>query len=359
MSISPASVFRADVIAQKAYQVHDSDGFIKMDANESPHPLPAHLKQALAERLANLDLNRYPDGAARHLKEKLLNQLGLSNKYDLLFGNGSDECIGLLMQAISDGQAKVMALEPTFVVYGLAAKNFQLNYVGVTLNEDFSVNVERTLAAIKEHQPKLLFLTPPNNPTGNILSAEDASKLIEATPGLVIIDEAYEAFSRQRLISLLDKHDNLLIMRTFSKIGGAGLRLGYLIGQQKWLIELDKIRMPYNINSLTQVAAEFLLDHAEVINQQVKTVIAARDSLISALREFAELTVYPSEANMFVVRYEKVRDLHSWLNEKKILVRQAYNWHPLLNNCIRISTGTAEENAALLCAISEFFKKQS
>ncbi|WP_018152111.1 histidinol-phosphate transaminase [Leeia oryzae] len=355
MSITPASVIRADVIAQKAYQVHDSTGCIKMDANENPHPLPESLRQALAEKLAAVELNRYPDGAASQLKARLKQHLGLSDQYDILFGNGSDECIALLIQAIAGDGVKVMALEPTFVVYGIAARAQRLDYIGVELNADFSVNVERTLAAIQEHQPKLLFITPPNNPTGNIISAEDVSRLIRATPGLVVIDEAYEAFASHRLLHLLDEHQNLLIMRTFSKIGGAGLRLGYLVGRPEWLVELDKLRMPYNINTLTQVAAEFMLDHYDAIQAQVDEVVTARDNLIDKLRQFKELTVYPSQANMFVVRCPRVQALHAYLRERKILVRQAYNWHPLLENCIRISTGTDAENAVLLAAISDFF----
>ncbi|WP_374339372.1 histidinol-phosphate transaminase [Leeia sp.] len=354
MPISPEALIRDDVRAMRAYQVHDSSGCIKLDANENPHALPQPLRTALAARLAEVALHHYPDGSVGAVKQQLRAHLQLADEYDILFGNGSDECIQLLVHAIAADGVKVMAAEPTFVVYRMAAQACRVTFVGVERRADLTVDVERMLDAIATHQPQLLFLTSPNNPTGDVIVEADLRRLIAAAPGLVVLDEAYIAFAETPMLGLLDDYPNLLLMRTFSKIGAAGLRLGYLIGRRAWLTELDKLRMPYNINSLTQTAACFLLEHHDAIEQQVQQIRRDRDQLMADLATFPALTVLPSQANMFLVRSEHAEALYHFLHERRILVRLT-NWHPLLKHCIRISTGTPDENASLLAAVRDFF----
>ncbi len=351
-----SSVLRADIQALKAYHVPDASGFVKLDAMENPYRLPGALTAELARRLADAAINLYPDPTASGLKTRLRRAFGIDDRWSLIIGNGSDELIQLVVQAVAKDGATVMGVDPSFVMYRMIAQYTRLDYVGVSLKPDFSLDMEATLAAIRQHQPAVLFLTYPNNPTGNLFPRDQLEALIEATPGLVVMDEAYLPFARETFADALDRLPNLVIMRTVSKLGLAGLRLGYLFGAPAWVDVLDKLRMPYNVGVLNQTAASFVLDHLDVLEAQTDQILRDRAQLVEALKAYPQFTVFPSAANFVLVRMNDAAALHRHLLDRKIMVKPLFGGHPLLENCLRITVGSPDENRQLLAAIRDFYR---
>lgn len=337
-----------------AYHVADASGLIKLDAMENPFPLPAELQQALAAELASVAINRYPDPHGAGLKDQLKHAFAIPATADVILGNGSDELITLLAQAMPQDSC-MLALEPSFVMYKLNAQFSRLRYAGVSLKPDFSLDLPATLAAIAEHQPSLLFVSYPNNPTGPRFARDEVLTLLDAAPGIVVVDEAYQAFAADSLMDLAGSHPRLVVLRTLSKLGLAGLRLGYAAGHPDAIAQLDKIRPPYNINVLTQAAARFALRHLEVFEQQAALLRDERTRLAAALAGLPALTVYPSEANFLTVRLPDAPALFAYLKAAGILVKSLHGGHPLLTHCLRLTIGSPEENTAMLAAIESFF----
>ena len=270
---------------------------------------------------------------------------------ELLFGNGSDELIQLLAMAVNKPGATLLSVEPSFVMYRMIATFTGMRYVGVQLGEDFSLDLPQMLAAIEHEQPALIFLAYPNNPTGNLFSAEDVVKIIEAAPGLVVVDEAYYAFASDSFIPHLARYPNLLVMRTFSKLGMAGLRLGFLAGSEAWLGQLEKLRLPYNVGVLPQLVAEKLLEHHEVLLQQAEQIKQDRARLQQQLSEIAEVQVYPSEANFLLFRVANATEVFNGLKQRGVLIKNLHGGHPMLSDCLRVTVGTPEENERFLHAL--------
>src|SRR5581483_4454342 len=274
-----AALIRPEVRALKAYHVPDAAGLIKLDAMENPYGWPEELKPAWLEALRGVALNRYPDPAARALKQRLHASLGVPRGAELLLGNGSDELIQIIALALARPGAVVLAPTPTFVMYQLIAAAAGMRFVGVPLKNDFSLDLPAMRAAINQHRPAVVFLAYPNNPTGNLFAPEDVEAIVAAAPGVVVVDEAYHAFAEASFVDRLARHDNLLVLRTLSKQGLAGLRLGVLAGAPAWLAEFDKVRLPYNINSLTQASAAFALQHWPAFERQARDIRAGREAL--------------------------------------------------------------------------------
>ncbi len=348
-------LIRQEIQDLSAYPVPNSEGMIKLDAMENPYTWPAVAKETWAEMLKTLPINRYPDPQASHVKEGLRDVMGINKKYDILLGNGSDEIIQLLAMALAKPGATILAPEPGFVMYSMIATFCGLNYVGVPLTADFELNESAMLTAINEHQPELIFLAQPNNPTGNLWSQESIYKIIEASQGLVVLDEAYTAFTDADHLNLLDKYEHVLVMRTLSKVGLAGLRLGLLIGRSEWLDELEKLRLPYNINILTQASALFALDHYQMLLVQTEQLRVDRVVLMNDLEAINGFKVFPSEANFVLVRTATgmARSYFNALKEKNILIKCLDGSHHLLKDCLRITVGTTEQNQMLIDALSD------
>lgn len=340
---------RAQVLAGTAYHVPDSEGLIKLDAMENPYTLPAELRRAWLEALAEVDLNRYPDPQARALSVALRARLGLSADTGLLLGNGSDELIQLLSIAFAGSGKPALAPAPSFVMYKVLAEAVGLDFIGVPLGADFALDRDAMLDAIARHEPGLIYLAYPNNPTGNLFDDETMHAILRAAPGVVVIDEAYSAFSSKSFLPILSRYDNLLLMRTLSKQGLAGLRLGLLMGAPAWIEQLDKLRLPYNINSLTQVSAVCLLRHQDVLDAQVRAILEERDRLFRALTRLPGVMAYPSEANFISFRVGAGRGdaLFQALREDGILIKNL-GANTALSDCLRVTVGTPEENAAFL-----------
>lgn len=349
--MSAADWIRPEVRALAAYHVPDAAGFIKLDAMENPYGLPPALAEALAGRLKTAALNRYPDPAATALVNSLRSAFALPSDASVMLGNGSDEIIQIIAIALARPGATLLSVEPAFVMFRMIAELTGLKYVGVPLRPDFSLNEGAVLAAIQEHQPAVTFLACPNNPTGNLFDLDAVERLVRASAGLVVIDEAYSAFSSASFLPRLSKHPNAVLMRTLSKLGLAGLRLGYLTGPAAWLDELQKVRLPYNINVLTQAAAGFALEHIDVFNAQARDIVQQRDRLHAALTAIRGVTVYPSEANFLLFRVSDAERIFAGLKSRKLLIKNVSRSHPLLANCLRVSVGTADENTAFLAAL--------
>ena len=350
------NTIRPDVRAIAGYHVADASGFIKLDAMENPYHLPHHLREELGRRLADAVLNRYPVASYATIKHSVRTTLGVPQGYDVILGNGSDELISILCMgcALQDRRAVVVAPTPSFVMYQRSAQFAGMDYVGVPLKADLTLDLPAMLAAIAEHKPALVFLSYPNNPTGNLFAADDIVAIIKALDGfgLAIVDEAYEPFAQQTFMHRLPEFANLVVMRTVSKLGLAGIRLGYMSAAPQLLEQFDKVRPPYNINVLTQVAAEFALDHVEVLNQQAAALRAARADLAAALAAMPGVEVFPSAANFILIRVPNSDDAHVKLLSHKVLIKNVSKMHGVLTNCLRITVSTPEENSAFLDAFA-------
>ncbi|QJD90443.1 histidinol-phosphate transaminase [Duganella dendranthematis] len=350
------STIRSDVRAAAGYHVADASGFIKLDAMENPYQLPHHLRDDLAQRLADVALNRYPVASYSTLKQRIVDKLGVPAGYDVILGNGSDELISILCMACAtqDRRATALAPTPSFVMYQRSTQFAGMDYVGVPLKADLTLDLPAMLDAIAQHKPSLVFLSYPNNPTGNLFAEDDIVAIIKALDGfgLAVVDEAYEPFAQQTFMHRLPEFENLVVMRTVSKLGLAGIRLGYLSAAPRLLAELDKVRPPYNINVLTQVAAEFALDHLEVLNQQAADLRAARGDLMAALARLPGVEVFPSAANFILIRVPNSDDAYAKLLSRKVLVKNVSKMHSVLTNCLRITVSTPEENSTFLDAFA-------
>ncbi|ASU37452.1 histidinol-phosphate transaminase [Herbaspirillum sp. meg3] len=354
-------IIRADVRALSAYPVPDAAGFVKLDAMENPYTLPQALRAELGQRLADVALNRYPVPSYTQLKAKLCRHMGVPAGFDVLLGNGSDELISIVSVACAKAGAKVLAPEPGFVMYGVSAKFAGLDYVGVPLKADFTLDLDAMLAAIADHQPAITYLAYPNNPTGTLYDADDMEAILRAVgdSGIVVVDEAYQPFAQESFMPRLPEFNNLVVMRTVSKLGLAGIRLGYMSADAALLQEFDKVRPPYNINVLTQTAAEFVLDHTAELNRQAAALRSARSDLAAAISAVGAIEVFPSAANFLLIRLANADKVFAGLLQRKVLVKNAGKMHPLLQNCLRVNVSTPEENASFLVALKESLQELS
>lgn len=347
---------RADVRALDAYPVPDATGFIKLDAMESPYGLPPGLRDEVARAVAAAPLNRYPGPGLETLREQVRAAFGVPAAAQLLFGNGSDELIHLIVQVCCEPGDTVLSPWPSFVYFDMAARFDHARFVGVPLTPDLRLDLPAMLDAIARHQPKVIFLALPNNPTGGLWPEADVQAILQAAPGLVVLDEAYQPFAGTTWMPRAAELPNAVVLRTVSKIGLAGLRFGYLAGPPAWLAQIDKLRPPYNLNLLTQAALQALLPHKAVLDEQAARLRADRVPLAAALAGLPGTRVHDSAANFLLVQFSGQKDgntVHLELKTRKILVKNFSSAHPLLANCLRISVGTPAENAALLAALQD------
>jgi len=343
-----ARTIRADVRARTAYAVAKADGLIKLDAMENPYPLPAALRERVAAAAAAAPLNRYPDGSGEAVKAALRSTLGLAPDVALMLGNGSDELIQIITTAVAHPGTAIVAPDPTFVMYRVNAELAQARYVPVPLRADFSLDADAMLRAIEREAPALVWLAYPNNPTGNRFGRDQVERILAAAPGLVVVDEAYYAFATDSFLPRVLAHPNLVVVRTVSKIGMAGLRLGYAAGHPAWIGELEKVRPPYNVGTLVQAVAPVLLAASPVLAEQATRIMAERTRVADALRGVAGYEVFPTEANFVLLRVKDAGATFAALRAAGILVKNLHGWHPLLAQCLRITIGTPAQNDAVL-----------
>ena len=345
------SIVRDEVRAGVAYYVEPSEGFIKLDAMENPYALPPDVARELGDRLARVELNRYPPGDPHDFKQKLANAIGLPATQSLMLGNGSDELIRLVIQTCARPGAAMLSPWPGFVMYELSTRFEGCRFVGVPLTADFSIDRAATLAAIREHEPAVVFIAWPNNPTGNLFDRGAVEAILDTAPGLVVLDEAYLPFAQDTWLPQLEIRPNMVVMRTLSKLGLAGIRLGYVCGDPAWITEFDKVRPPYNVNALTLAAADLMLDHLPLLDQQAARLREERSRLLVALRALEGVTAFDSAANFVLLRVAAAEAVFDGLKRGGVLVRNMSHAHPLLADCLRVTVGLPEENDAFLAAL--------
>ncbi len=340
---------RPEILQLTAYQVPDPGNAIKLDAMENPYHWEPPLIEQWLQVMKTATINRYPDPSARAVKQQLRTVMQVPETMAMILGNGSDELIQMLALTFNGNGRLLLAPEPSFAMYRLIAQMVGMQYVGVPLTtENFQLDIFALLEAIDTHQPALIFLAYPNNPTGNAFGTADIETILEIAPGIVVIDEAYAPFSDHSFMSRLADYPNLLLLRTVSKLGLAGLRLGLLVGAEIWLAHIEKTRLPYNINILTQLSAEFALQHYDMLIRQTQQIKTDREQLLQHLQLLPNVTVWPSQANFILFRVKDAKRTFEDLKQRGILIKNLHGSHPLLNNCLRVTVGTPAENQAFL-----------
>ena len=350
-------VIRPEIQAMHAYPVSDATGLVKLDVMESPYRLPEPLAAEIGRVVSKVAMNRYPVPSANELRALVRQVMQVPAGCDVLLGNGSDECIQYITAAIARDGAVVMAPTPSFVMFSMHALFYRLRFVGVALREDFSLDTDAFLVAIAKEQPSLVWIAFPNNPTGNAFPVADIERIIRAAPGLVVIDEAYQPFAGATFMPRLAEFENVVVMRTVSKIGMAGLRLGYVCGRPEWIEAFNKTRSPFNISVLTEAVAIKLLENKHVLDAQAAKVLEERERVRAELAGLPGLTVYPSAANFLLSRVGGAKGagtrVFERMKEQGVLVKDFSGGHPQLANCLRLTIGTPEENRILVTALRE------
>jgi histidinol-phosphate aminotransferase len=349
-----AAVIRQDVKSMHAYAIQDSRGLVKLDAMENPFRLPEALQGELGDRLGRVAINRYPVGCVGDVIAALSSYVKLPAGCRLMLGNGSDELISLLAMACDLPGASILAPVPGFVMYEMSARLQGLRFVGVPLTPRFELDEAAMLAAIEEHRPAITYIAYPNNPTANLFDAGAVERIVAAVGaqyGLVVVDEAYQPFSSRTWMDRAGTLPHVLVMRTLSKFGLAGVRLGYMAGPAALVDEIDKVRPPYNISALNAEATLFALGHADEFARQAALLRGEREGLQAALRETPGVEPFPSEANMILVRVADSAAVFQGMKQRGVLVKNVAPMHPLLANCLRITVGTKEENALMIDAL--------
>lgn len=347
-----------DLIPQRirdlsAYHVQPAEGLVKLDAMENPYTMPVEIRAGWLERMNQLALNRYPSPSSPELLELLRDTQAIPDDAEVILGNGSDELIQLLCMIVAGSGRDLLTVEPGFVMFRQAAVATGLGYRAVPLMPDFSLDMAALRQAIDQHNPALVFLACPNNPTGNLWPEEQLLDVVEACSGLVVIDEAYAPFASHSMLGHVGQYPNLLLMRTLSKFGLAGCRLGYLVGPAEWIDECDKVRMPYNVNSMTQETVIWALQHHELYRKQTQTICAQREQLHQRLAEMAGVEPFDSEANfiLFRVAAGQAGVIFDALKSRGVLIKNLDSPGGLLHDCLRVTVGSDDENTHFLQAL--------
>lgn len=338
---------RENIKSLKAYHVESIDCEVLLHANENPFQLPEEILNQLQDDLRQTPLNRYPDPDSRGLKEIISQRLGVAVE-QLVIGNGSDELIQLALQVFCDEGDTIAFPDPTFGMYSIIAKGLGLTPSAYSLDKNWDFRADEFLAEMEQQKPRIIFFSFPNNPTGNCFNQGEIQKVIEGTPAIVVADEAYHDFSRKSFIRELARHNNLIIMRSLSKIGLAGLRVGYAVADPVIIEHINKVRLPYNSNSLSQTFSEKVLRNFDPVQKQIDKIIAERERLFQALLQIKSFEVFPSDSNFILFRapQDSGRVFQQLINNG-ILIRDL-SAHPRLQGCLRVTVGTPEENDQFL-----------
>ena len=352
-SSSIKSRISKNVRSISAYSVPRIECSVKLDGNESPYDFEGEEKLSLSKRLAELSVNRYPDPEALEVRTSLSRTVGFPRD-GILLGNGSDEIIQMIVEVLGGKSGRVLVPSPTFSMYRITSLILGKQVTEVALDEDFDIDLEPTLEMISAEDPDIVFLATPNNPTGNSFSEERVLEILEASAGAVVVDEAYCDFSKKSYIPHIKKYENLLVLRTMSKIGFAGARLGMLFARPQIASEVNKARLPYNINSLSQVAMSFALENSDFIEGKISLILSERERLRDALERIEAIHAYPTDANFFLVRVPDAEFLFTELVKNDILVRR-FEGGGRLADCLRITVGTSDENDRLIEALVGIF----
>ncbi len=350
-------LIRPDVQALHAYHVADPGQALRLNQMENPYGWSAELWRECLDYIQGAEINRYPDAGAQALIRAIRDHDSLSDDWGVMLGNGSDEIIQTLVQAVCDGTRPVMAPTPSFVMFHVIAQQCRVPFEGVELAQDWSLDLPAFIQAMQTHNPALVFLAQPNNPTGKLYDEQQLRQLIAACPGLVVLDEAYGPFSPRNHQAWLDEFPNLVLMRTFSKLGLAGLRCGYLTGPSAWIDQINKVRLPYNLGVLNQRVAEFALTRGrQAMADQAKQLVDSREYLVKQFRNRGWVA-HDSDANFILLEVEQPSEVFAQLVQAGILIKDLSSAHPSLVRCLRVSIGTPDENRALLDALDQILSE--
>jgi histidinol-phosphate aminotransferase len=357
---SALDLLRPELAEAKAYLPTQGSFRIRLDANEAPPLLAPAVKARLTEELGRVAFERYPDATASELRAAIAQRLGVEPE-EVLLGVGSDELITLLMTAVARPRRAheppaVLTTTPTFVMYRLSARLRGERVIEVPLDAEWDLSEASMLRGIEMAEPHLVFIASPNNPTGTLVSPERLTRVIEgAGRSLVVLDEAYVDYADQHRLDLFRRYENVVVLRTLSKIGFAALRVGWLVGPRNLVAELDKLRLPYNINGVSQALATVVFRELwSEVTQMTETVKRERARLASALAALPFLAVAPSQANFLWVKTERPAEaMFRELAERGILVRSFHSSAGRLAQQLRITVGTPAENDELVRCLSE------
>ena len=350
---------RPQIRALAPYHVADAKGRIKLDAMENPYLWPKELTESWIGEIRGIPLNRYPDATASQLKQRLRETMDIPSEMKILVGNGSDDLIQLLALALGASGRAVLSPSPSFVMYRIASVAAGLEYIGVPLcGRDFRLDVEVMTDAVERRRPAIVFLAYPNNPTGNLFDEVSMRAIADAAPGLVVIDEAYTPFSRRTLLPWLHEYPNVVVLRTLSKLGLAGLRLGYLVGAEAWLAEVEKVRLPYNVSALSQISADFALRHYAVFEDQIERIRRDREQLFEELQSIDGVEVWRSYTNFLLFRAFSMdaNAVFKGLYSAGIVVKNLHGSDPNLDNCLRVTVGRPRENRTFVDALKAILR---
>lgn len=355
MKINIQEMVKKNIRELKAYKPEEILCPIRMEANENPFTINSSLKERVLESISRISLNRYPDSLATDLRKQISAKSGIKPE-SIIVGNGSDELIQMLITAFCENEDKVLFPVPTFSMFGIIAKSFGVNTIEIPLDSEWDIDLAEIKKSYEKNLPKIIFLSTPNNPTGNCFSENKILDIIEKTYSLVVVDEAYADFCGKTFIDQLKHSKNLIILKTLSKVGMAGLRVGYLIASKEIINILHKIRLPYNSNSLSQAAAKVILTNNEIVESQVQQIIKGREFLLEELKKLKDkdgITPFHSNANFILFKTEKDADaIHRKLTEEGVLIRNLNSDGPL-KNCLRVTVGRPEENDAFIKALKK------
>lgn len=337
---------KKNVLRLNAYNAREIPCRVKLDANESPYGFAKSLKN-----VSGIHTNRYPDPEATALRMIIAKDLRIKPE-NILHGNGSDEFIYYLVTTFG---GPVLYPVPTFSMYGIISRALEEKIVEIPLDTAFDLDLQKILGLIKKKNPKIIFLSRPNNPTGNCFSLRRIQEVIQATKGIVVVDEAYLPFSDQSgFLPFIRTYKNLIVMRTLSKIGLAGLRIGFLIAGSEIIREVNKVRLPYNVNSLSQAVAVKALKDKKSLRTVIAKITTERKKLFAAMDKIPNITPYPSEANFILFETGNAAAVYSALIKKGVLVK---NINDIMKGCLRVTVGTPRENTFFLKTLKEVLAK--
>lgn len=349
------SLIKEEILAQKAYAVEKTACGVKLDANENPLAIPEELREKFAALIHSVSLNRYPEAGSPTQAARFAEAFGVKAD-QVMLGNGSDELISVLCTAFARPGAGVMIPVPTFAMYRIASRNAGMDVDAVPLDAAFDLDLAAMEERVRRHPPALTYLAWPNNPTGNCFSRERIETILRLGPGIVVVDEAYFHFSGQTFLPDLDRYENLVILRTLSKVGFAAMRIGLLVGPPALVHELDKVRLPYNLNALSQAAASFYLDHEEIFLSQARDIRLWRDELLAEMQTLPGIHPRPTDANFIYFDCDFDSDrVYTDLMARGILIKN-FNAPGTMKNAMRVTVGTREENGLFLEALRNILK---
>lgn len=348
--------YRKNLADLPTYDVTEKDWKIKVNANECNFNLPPLVAERVTNRLASIAFNRYPNMEMDDLKESIARNFNLRPQ-NVLIGNGSSEILEKLFFAFGGNGRSIVYPVPSFSMYSIYARISESDAVAVELEEDYSLDAEKIIRAAKENDARLVVICSPNNPTGNAVALADIERIAAAAGCAFAVDEAYVEFHGVSAAQLLKKYPNLIIARTFSKAYGlAAARVGYMLADEQITRMIAKTCMPYHVNTMTLAVADAVYQMRDEFVPRIQMFVAERKRMIETLKTLSAVTVYPSETNFILIKYEKAAELASYLESRLIGVR-SFGSAPRLEHCLRITVGTRDENDTLLDEIKSFTER--